>query len=445
MLQTQLTREKGASRKEQVIATLLGQPSFQEIDWRLLMKQGVLARLCIRRCRFTAKLELNDLGVRVRDERVKQALARTMVLGEKRLLPGPYMTALERVESGARRLLSKCSFKTELGSFLPVSAYTTWRTEIEPFKTRYYSLRDEIIERHASLVEQVLAEYAIVATDTYQRIREASPEALEEDQATFVANYCAQIRALIPGPERIRSSFDFQVTLADGLKQLEEEQADGAGVGPVAAVFPAQLRSQAGDRAFQQAAMERDLLQQAAVERKAVVDSFLSSIVAQMRALIYDVATDVLATLQKRADGKFSPRSLVQLKNLTRQIALLNFYGDEEIERILAQVQRVIDLTPNQRQRSLGDIAQQLRDIAIVARDTLLDLETRPRAARAVAIPDQPAPEEVRQARAGLGLDLDAQEFLARYETRSERLYRSVDVWDFTGQAGGAPRAPRLA
>src|SRR2546428_99558 len=85
--------------KEQVIATLLGRPSFEEIDWRTLMKQGVLVRLRIRRCRFTAKLELADLGVSGSSARVRQALSRTLVLGEKRLLPETYMTALEKIES----------------------------------------------------------------------------------------------------------------------------------------------------------------------------------------------------------------------------------------------------------------------------------------------------------------------------------------------------------
>ena len=76
-----MTQASPAPRKEQVIATLLVRPTFEEIDWRTLMKQGVLVRLRIQRCRFTTKLELADLGVSVKDDRVRQALARTLVLG----------------------------------------------------------------------------------------------------------------------------------------------------------------------------------------------------------------------------------------------------------------------------------------------------------------------------------------------------------------------------
>ena len=46
----------------------------------------------------------------------------------------------------------------------------------------------------------------------------------------------------------------------------------------------------------------------------------------------------MLTTLQKRTDGKFSPRSLVQLKNFVRQVSQLNFYEDVEIKRLLSQV-----------------------------------------------------------------------------------------------------------
>lgn len=434
------TRVTPAAGKEQVIASLLGSPSFEEIDWRALMKRGVLVRLRIRRCRFTAKLELADLGVSVKEPRVRQALARTLVLGEKRLLPQAYMTMLERIESRARRLLQKYSFTTELGSFLPVSAYATWKVEITACSQQYFQLRDEIIEKHASLKEQVLAEYAILAADTYQRVREASPDVISESQQEFVAAYCLRIESLIPDPERIRATFDFTFTLKDGIKELDD--APEGQLSSAASVSPEQLRVQAGNLEFQQAAMVRDLLQQEEQQKRTMIDSFLSAIVAQLRSLIYDVATDVLATLQKQKEGKFSPRSVTQLKNLVKQVGLLNFYGDEEIERLLAQLQRVIDLSPGARQRSNADIQQRMRAIAIKCRSTLLDLQEEPRSAREFAIPDFPSVASVREARAQLGLDLQSEEFLRRFETREARLFSTNPLWSLPED--GAARAQRL-
>jgi ElaB/YqjD/DUF883 family membrane-anchored ribosome-binding protein len=436
----QTTSDTSRQRKEDVIASLLRKPSFEEIDWRFLMKQGVLVHLRIRRCRFTAKLEFSDLGVEVKDARVRQAIARTLVLGEKRLLPETYMTALERIESRARRLLQKCSFTTELGSFLPVSAYGSWKMEVEACRQQYFQLRDEIIDKHASWEEQVLAEYAIVAADTYQRIREASPEALEEGQEEFVAAYCRRVASLIPGPERIRATFDFTFTLGNGVKQLEGDPEE---LWATAGLPTEQIRIQAGNREYQQVAMERDLLQQEREQKKTIIDSFLANIVAQLRSLIYDVSLDVLSNLQKRKDGKFSRRSVVQLKNLVKQVKLLDFYGDVEVERILTQLQQVIDQSPEARQRSLGEIQQNLRNIATACRSTLLNLEEEPRSAREFAIPDYPSETMVREARTQLGLDLDPEQFLMRFETREARQYSSVGLWNMGDEA--MQREARLA
>ena len=436
----QTLQEKTDQRKEAAIARILRQPTYGAIDWRALMQQGTLVRLTIRRCGFVAKLELFDLGVTVRDERVREALARTLVLGEKRLLPQSYMKELERITSAARHLLKKCTFtlSPELGAFLPVSAYATWRKEIPALRDSYFALRDEIIADYRAIVRQVLDEYEIVARDTYRRIRETKAEILEESDAEFVANYCARIESLIPTPERIRASFDFVYTMVDGVRQIGEEQGtDQTGqpenVREAFLPLPAQFSTQATDWEYQRAAMMRDMLLQEQKQKKEMIDTFLGAVVGQLRSLIYQVMTDVLATIEQRQrkDGKFSPRSVVQLKNLVKQINLLNFYGDEEVDRMMAQVQRVLDLKPEERQGSLREIQDRLRAIAMVARDTLLNLEEELPSAREFAIPDVPAPEAVREARMELGLNLEMPEFMRQFETRPERLYSTPSLWTF--------------
>lgn len=434
----QTLQEKADQRKEEAIARILRQPTYGAIDWRALMRQGTLVRLTIRRCGFAAKLELFDLGVTVKDERARAALARTLVLGEKRLLPESYMKELERITSAARHLLKRCTFtlSPELGAFLPVSAYATWRKEIPALRDSYFALRDEIIANYRAIVRQVLDEYEFVAKDTYRRIRETGAEILEESEAEFVANYCARIESLIPSPERIRASFDFAYTMVDGVRQIGDEEGTDQGGPPenlrtAALPLPAQFSTQATDWEYQRAAMTRDMLLQEQKQKKEMIDTFLGAVVGQLRSLIYQVMTDVLATIEQRQrkDGKFSPRSVVQLKNLVKQINLLNFYGDEEVDRIMAQVQRVLDLKPEERQGSLREIQDRLRAIALVSRDTLLNLEEDLPSAREFAIPDVPAPSVVREARMELGLNLETAEFMRQFETRPDRLYSAPSLW----------------
>ncbi len=104
--------------KEQVIATLLGRPSFEEIDWRTLMKQGVLVRLRIRRCRFTAKLELADLGVSGSSARVRQARASSAVTSSRG----------SSASSAFLRMRSTAADPTERPGWRPASSPTPTKT-----------------------------------------------------------------------------------------------------------------------------------------------------------------------------------------------------------------------------------------------------------------------------------------------------------------------------
>jgi len=417
------------NRREQTITSILG----QRADWRLLAQDGVLVRVVIGRCGFTAKLELGDIGVTVADERVRKALARTVVLGEKRLLPEVYMTNLARIESQARRLLAKNSFYLKasgfvLGYFLPVTAYSAWKTETEACKQRYFSMRDEIIAKHADLVEQVLLDYRTVASDTYKRITEVRPDAVQYSEGEFVAAYCERIISLIPDKARIEETFKFDVELMDALKSLEDMAEEQGGIqGELEA---AQVSTQAQALEWQRQQMQRDVLDQAQAKKRTVIDTFLTTIVTQLRSLTYDAVTDVLASLERRGDGKFPPRSLTQLKNLIEQITQLNFYGDQEIERCMAQIQGLLNQSPMKRNRSLVEIRAKLRDIALVARATLLELEVTPRTAREMDIPDMPTEGSVRGARRELGLDLDTLTFLEQAPMRGERLVKDLPLWE---------------
>ncbi|MEO6892102.1 MAG: hypothetical protein ABI324_24205 [Ktedonobacteraceae bacterium] len=452
MQQTQRPPSTQVSTKEQTIARVLGAPSFSAIDWRRLMQKGVLVRLSIHRCRWAAKLELADLGVSVEDERVRQALARTLVLGAKRLLPKASMTEIQRVESGARASLAKCSFRTEVGAFLPEQAYDVWKRSLEEYARAYDRVRDALIDNHRAIVDQVVAEYEIVARDTYERLRE-SRVPLRESRDAFVVGYCNRITSLIPTPQEIKDAFRMSTTLVDGVSQIQSLQRNEtpdltADALTSAAKEISALRGQAQDAQWQESAMERDLRQQAQAQKKALLDSFLISVVSQLRRLTYEVMTDVLTTLQKQnGSQRFPARSVVQLKNLVGQVRLLNFYEDSDMERIVAQVEGIVTLSPSARQRSVGEISDRLREIAAVTRATLLELHEEPRSGREVAVPDYPSETLLREARMDLGLDLPWEQFERTVATRAEREDGAVDANSLWALLAGeaSPRDPRVA
>jgi len=147
--------------------------------------------------------------------------------------------------------------------------------------------------------------------------------------------------------------------------------------------------------------MNRDVVEQARRQKEELVDGFLKDVVAQLRGLVYDATTNVLAAM-KKGDG-LPPRSVAQLRNLVEQVKALNFYGDEDVEAMVNKI--TFALGGSAADRDTAAIEANLRDIATVMRASLIGLGETPCSARLLDVPDVPTPEMVRTARRGLGLD----------------------------------------
>ncbi|HVU68790.1 MAG TPA: hypothetical protein VHD63_16765 [Ktedonobacteraceae bacterium] len=406
------------TRRQQTIARALGAETFTTIPWSKLMQEGAIIHLHIGRCRFSTRLLLEDMGIHIEDDATREKVARWLILGEKRLLPEAYMKALARIEGSARYALKEHAFQTELGSFVPVTSYVAWRAKTEALREEYLTLRDEIIAKHRELTRQVLAEYETIAVDTYQRLRQTHPELVHESQQQFVASYCNRIADQIPTVERIRESFSFTFFRVESLQQLgmvpaerstptlvPTQGANASGAEEEMEATLATSRNALEQRARARAILEQDLRHDAQARVSAALDTFLSSIVAQLRTLTYDAASDVLSTLQRRGGESFSGQSTRQLNHLLTHIRSLNFFGDADMEQMMARIQEIVDMTPQERQRSLGEIGQTLRAIATTTRATLLDLEEEVRAPRTdLGIVAYPTSQQVSAARAELHL-----------------------------------------
>ncbi len=410
------------TRRRQVIASLFGERQFEFIDWRRLIEDGALVRVHIAgTSMFWAQLTYEDLGIHVEDHTIREKLATWMTLGKKRLLPEAYMKSLARIESGARYALKERSFRTELGAFVPATAYIAWRDTTQALRDQYLALRDEIIANHTLLTRQVLGEYEAIASDTYQRLQQAQPGLLTENRAAFMTNYAQRISAQIPSPDHIREKFDFKYLLIDGLSQVggtHTEQAREPAETLSTTIDAA--RNEVQQREWQRSILEHDLRLHAQERVNAVLEDFLTTVVSQLRSFTYEAACDVLSTLQRRSNESISPRSIVQLNNLLSQVRSLNFYGDADIDRMMTQIEQIVQQTPADRQASVADIQRTLHAIATVTRSTLLDLDEELRSARDIGIPDFPTDSSVRQARAEIGLDLDTVQFAALAQTSAD-------------------------
>jgi hypothetical protein len=367
--------------------------------WVELMKEGVIVGLSIGRWRAKTRLSWSDLGIELDGEEDKE-LASIIDLGHKKLLPGDMLRELDAIESTARKQLEKFAYKTHWGWFVPVTAYGQWKEKNQEQRARYFAKRDELVRDYDELVASVLAGYRLAARGAYRRLLALHPEAVSRySEAEFVSLFVATIKEHLPSAVTIRESFYFDVSLSY-VPLPSMLAADAA----EAERIDRERREEAG-KDWLVREMNRDVLAQARAEKERLIDGFLRDVVVQLRSMVYEASVDVLAAIQK--NDRLPPRSVVQLNNLITQVKNLNFYGDVEIEEMVNRVNRA--LVVGAEDRSVGQIADNLRDIATVMRASLIGLGERPRAARNLGLADNPAGEELVRARRRLDLAEDGE------------------------------------
>jgi Protein of unknown function (DUF3150) len=408
--------------KDAALEEALGQ-ALPAMDWKARMSEGVLIDLKIKRWRARKKLTLTELGVYPTGE-ARQAYETLLSLGTKLLLPLEQHRELDVIERSARMHLKNWAYDTPFGYFVPFTSYTFWRTGNEEYKRRFLEKRDEIVANYSQLVEQLLIEYDKIARHTYTLLLQQAPEALAQfpNVEAFITHFREEIILKnIKSAEEFAASFVYEEQLSRMplLTTLESEETKDPEV-----IQEIQRREQEeaaeAQRQAMMEAMNRDLVDQARRQKRQYIDAFFTSIVAQLRSLIYDAVTNVLASMQEQET--LQGRPVIQLRNLIEQIRSLNFYGDGDVDQVIERLQAIIEQPA--RERNIADIMRQLRAIATTTRGTLLALGEQPRTEReidpaAIGIPVEPSDEDLRDAREEMYHPVHV---VSHDESREERL-----------------------
>jgi hypothetical protein len=392
--------------KAQVIAAILDQPNMGFVDWKALMGEGVVVKLHIRRVRFRKRLQFADLGIHFSDKETELKMQEIFRLGMKNLLTKEYLDRIEQIEYRARKLLVLYSFDTIWGFFIPVTAYLTFRAQMELLEQDYYQVREDILANYPTITKQVLVDYVRAARHAYRILHQVDPEALTERErgreAFYLAGVRHKVRKILPTPDDIRQSFGFEVspTYIDLPRLAGDESNEDVQVIPgpllekrtiddITEEEQRELRwrqETTRERQAMMQAMNEDVVRKAREQKQERIDQFLTKIITQVRGLLYDATTNVLASMKK--SERLQPRAVVQLRTLVENLRLLNFYGDQDVERAMNLIERLIEVPHEDRDLEL--IEQRLRQIATVMRSTLLPLEFEFREER-LADTDEPA------------------------------------------------------
>jgi len=431
--------------KAQMIAAILDQPDMQFVDWEKLMGEGVVIGLHIRRVRFRKRLDFSDLGIHFHDQVTARKMHEIFRLGMKNLLTKAYLDRIERIEYRARQLLIQSSYQTIWGFFVPVTAYGLFRELLEKHEESYYSVRDEILANYPTIKKQVLSDYVLAARSAYRILHQLDPDVLspreQQRELVYLAGVRHKVRKMLPTADEIRQSFVFEIdqTYIDLPSLAGEEALSDSQKRTIKDVTEEEQRElrwrQWGtkDRQEMMRIMNEDVVRDARLQKEERIDEFFTKVLSQLRGLLYEATTNVLAAIRKHET--LPPRSVVQLKTLVENLKLLNFYGDRDVERAMKLIEGLID-QPRQ-DRDLSLIEQRLGEIALVMRSTLLPLEYEFREEREEAdgemeklelagIPRKPTRREVREARMSLGFTLTAWDDVREERMEEEGLTLSV-------------------
>ena len=388
--------------KDAALEEALGQ-ALPAMDWKARMSEGVLVDLKIKRWRARKKLTLTELGIYPTGE-ARQAYETLLSLGTKLLLPLEQHRELDVIERSARMHLQNWAYDTPFGYFVPFTSYTWWKAGNEEAKQRFLEKRDEIVANYQTLVAQLLSEYDKIARHTYTLLVQQAPEALAgfADVEAFITHFREEIILKnIKSAEEFAASFVYEEQLSRMplLTTLESEETKDP---EVLKEIQRREQEQAAEaqRLAMMEAMNRDLVDQARRQKRQYIDAFFTSIVAQLRNLIYDAVTNVLASMQEQ--DTLQGRPVIQLKNLIEQIRTLNFYGDADVDQVIERLSSIV--AQPAKERNIADIMRQLRAIATTTRGTLLALGEQPRTEREITpaeigIPVEPSDEDLRDAR----------------------------------------------
>jgi hypothetical protein len=220
------------------LAERIGEESGQIVIHRDLstllerMKDGVVVQLNVSRPRFFKKLSLEDLGLKIKEdlatsEGALRVISAYFQFGRRSLLPRRWQDRLANIENSARYCLKRHSLKSHWGAFIPLREYERWKKENAEHKAAFWKLRDEILANYDAICEEVLADFRLLAEDSWRRVlvsssikepataqRAVITQLLErlhaqEGKDAFLEAYMATIQRTLPTRVEIEEAFAY--------------------------------------------------------------------------------------------------------------------------------------------------------------------------------------------------------------------------------------------
>jgi hypothetical protein len=288
-----------------------------------LFNDGFLVDLNVSYWSAARKLREEDMGL----EDVSEAFS----LGKKLLIPYEVMHQFKLIESRARALIDKSSFKFPIGSarFIPKKKFTKVIEELKAFQAKYKELVTDLVTNYQKYRDLMHPIYEKAADDAYKTKLSQSgsqqTELLQDDKQKFIDEFMARIEACYPSVGSLESKFAIDLAIFEvALPKIREGNASEA-------VESLELQQQVADEYRSQ--------------MKTKITSFVDNVVGVLRQEAIDMCKHVSNNI---TEGKVvNGRTLGTITTFIDKFRDMNFVGDTTVEESLNSLRKeILDAHP---------------------------------------------------------------------------------------------------
>ncbi len=297
-------------------------------DWALkLMEDGVIVKCSISRWYGEISLSAEDLGLKFHGPESITFMKKYIKLGSEKIMPPEINAKFSKITSKIQKNLSIHCFNTMWGRFLPFSSFELWKEKHEKFKKEYLDLASNVVHEYDNIIAHIRSEYKTMAKDVWLRMNPNHPVAPENFIAEFVTKICTKVPSQLDllGKYDCRETF-YQIPLPYFIEKSR--------------LIEKELRIEQDLKDYQyelKRHAEKVICQEYINRKKEMIDSFLNSTIVNLRNMIADLCEKIIVSIQRK-DNKILSGDNNNIHKMIDKIAMLNFYHDEEIENLIAEL-----------------------------------------------------------------------------------------------------------
>jgi hypothetical protein len=344
--------------------------------WMQHVRNGVHIDLTIGGWTATTTLSPEDVGLVPHDDEERASWERTLVLGQRILLPKEEFDTIKARRMRGRSILYDASTKVRGERFVPRGKYVATRDALQQAQAEYLAAWQDMDDRWNQLMSQVRREYSYIGSQNWLRFKDQGVTEVWGrplgEELDYVGEFVARTMRRVPSRDHVRrlARFTWTKEILPVAKALENLQA-GDQATPVTEPYDEMDADLEAARKDREAIMQE--LRDTAIEMQAA-----------LRAEVNKMAVDAIKALRGR---KQKAPAVGRLETLVDYIEGMKFWKDADLERNVQQLKSLIATDP--KDRSDAKIERTLRQLAAESALMLKQIDwPEVRSGREVDVPD---------------------------------------------------------